>query len=196
MKNDGKVVTKEQLMKGNWTPIPNEVLESNILSDGAVRCYGAIASHVRKGCDKIAWPGQKRLARMINASVRSVQRYVQELRKVGVIRVEQTGLTQTNRYYLCEIDAKRLGALSVAIKSKEVKSDATPVSLPDTTLVSSKEEEDINDDAEFCKQNSLSSKKNTTGVSIKADDLSIGFSPVSGILDKYIKSKEDGEINE
>lgn len=163
MYDEGTIVTKSTLMKGYWTPFPNEVLFSTVLSQGAKLCYAALEAHVFKSGGSAAWPGQKRLARILHTSVRTIRRYLDELKRVALIRVEQRGLTQSNIYHICDPIAKLLQPLNIRGVDTSVLSDGTPVSAPDGTPVSYKEEEDINDDAEFCKQNSLSSKKQTTG---------------------------------
>lgn len=196
MENDFAVVTKTQWLKGNWTALRNEVLFSTVLSQGAKLCCLAIVAHIFSGDSKTAWPGQKRLARILHVSARTVRMYLSELKDVGLLRVKRRGNNQSNIYYLCEPNVELLKPVPLSL-TPNAKSGGEEINdVSDRKLVAYKEEEDINDDAVFSKENTMSSKNDTTGVLVKADDLSIGFSPVSGILDRYIKSKEDGGINE
>jgi hypothetical protein len=50
--------------------------------------------------DPYAFPGQARLAAILSVTERTVRSYLRELVAAGLIRIEQRGLHQTNRYWL------------------------------------------------------------------------------------------------
>ena len=119
---NGQVITKDELLLGNWTPVRNEVWSSSILSQGAKLCYITICSHIWRKQEKEAWPGQKRLARLIGVSDRSIRTYLTELKDAKLITIERKGLNMTNyavlscalqhetfRYYICKPQTRCFG---------------------------------------------------------------------------------------
>ena len=177
--NNGKVITKMQWLKGNWTGLPNEVLFSTVLSQGAKLCCLAIAAHFFSGDSKTAWPGQTRLGRILHVKTRAVRNYLEELKDVQLIQVKQRGNNQSNIYYLCEPNAELLKPMPLSLTPTAKSGGPAPGCQPDRHQGAYKEEEDRNDDAEFSKENSLSSKKQTN-------------LPICGLLDRFKQLNKAG----
>lgn len=102
----GEIISKDELLTGDWTPVRNEVWASSVLSQGAKLCYIAICSHIWKATTKVAWPGQERLAKMLGVTIRSTRNYLRELESVGIIKTVRRGLGKTNGYLLCKQSSK------------------------------------------------------------------------------------------
>ena len=72
-------------------------MRSREVSSGAKLVYARLCRYAGK--DGVANPRLEELADEIAASKRSVQTYIQELEKAGLIESEQVGLGEPNRYY-------------------------------------------------------------------------------------------------
>lgn len=76
----------------NFTLIQNEVICDIRLSDGSYRLYNLLLSLAYN--NKISvYPSQKYMAVALGKSVRSVQRYLKELIKLGFISIRRRGST-------------------------------------------------------------------------------------------------------
>lgn len=80
--------------EGYWA-IPKKVAVLQI-SEGAKIVYGILWT--RKNGDNIAWPSRKYMAKQAGCSVRSVARYIDELKKISLIRTIRRGKKQSNIY--------------------------------------------------------------------------------------------------
>lgn len=91
-----------------WTMFPNVVLLDESLSVQARMTYALLAYYARQ--DGACFPGQGRLAEKLGVTTRSVHTYIGELVAAMLIRVEQRGHRQTNRYVFLALGlrAKRL----------------------------------------------------------------------------------------
>lgn len=102
------VTVEDPILREGFTQIPNGVLRDPRISTGAKVCYGVLLSYAwqKDRC----FPGQDRLAFDIGVSVRSVRTYLRELEQLGIVLVEQRGLTRTNVYRLPRLigDPRRL----------------------------------------------------------------------------------------
>lgn len=101
------------------------------LSDGAVRLYLVIDSHCR-GRQNVAWPGQARLAEMMDSTERTVQRHLAELVASGWIMVQRPNRNFGNRYVVM---MPRPQAVDNSVDDdgrhdRNVASDTTSVSAP------------------------------------------------------------------
>ena len=106
-------------IKGAWTAIPNKLLKDDRLSRDA-RLLGCML-YMHAGNRGVAFPSQDVLAEELQTSVRSVQRWLTELRNAGWIAWRQT--LRNNEYTLLD--------------TTEVASTTTAVSHGNTTAVSS-----------------------------------------------------------
>ena len=79
-----------------WTGVPNFILESKGLSAGAKLTYAMLLKYARE-LDE-CFPGQDRLARDMGHGERSVRRWLEELRKAGLISIKQRGQGKSNLY--------------------------------------------------------------------------------------------------
>lgn len=136
-----EIVTKDELLLGDWTPIRNEVWASSVLSDGAFRCYVAICSHVWKGQETKAWPGQNRLAELLYVSRSTISRYLKELDDVGLLKIERRGLNKTNVYYLLKPKRDALRPHQYTDVSKMTHQDVADLVHQDVAGMRHKEEE-------------------------------------------------------
>lgn len=79
----------EVLRRVGFTMVPTGLLEDPHLSKGAKLLYIAIASHLW-GKEEMAWPGQKRLAKLCSAGLRSIPNWTRELTEAGLLSVEES----------------------------------------------------------------------------------------------------------
>lgn len=79
-----------------WTGVPNFILESKELSVGAKLTYAMLLKYARE-LDE-CFPGQDRLARDIGASRQSVNAYIAELGRAGLVSVKRRGQGKPNLY--------------------------------------------------------------------------------------------------
>lgn len=86
-------------MEPKTTSIPNSVLLSKKISNGAKVVYALLAMYAEQG---VKDPDQKLLAEGANCSERMIRSYLNELRNTGFITWKQRGLTKTNVYFLLE----------------------------------------------------------------------------------------------
>ena len=79
-----------------WTGVPNFILESKEISIGAKLTYSMLLKYARELDD--CFPGQRRLAKDMGNGVRSVVRYLDELKEVGLVSIKRRGQGRPNLY--------------------------------------------------------------------------------------------------
>ncbi len=85
------LITYAEVLRMSFTAISNDIMDIN-MSDGAFRLYCLIESYCYGG-KKECFPSQKTLAERLRKSVRTTQRYINELIKLGLITVKRRGST-------------------------------------------------------------------------------------------------------
>jgi biotin operon repressor len=81
-----------------WTGVPNFILESDAISVGAKLTYAMLLKYARE-LDE-CFPGQDRLAKDMGTSRQSVNTYISELSKAGLITVQRRGQGKPNLYVI------------------------------------------------------------------------------------------------
>lgn len=94
----GSIVIEEPRLKESYTQIPNTILRLPDLSPGAKLTYVMLLSYAWQGGS--CFPGQTKLAEDIGGGVKTVYRYLQELKSKGLISIKRRGLGRTNVYTL------------------------------------------------------------------------------------------------
>lgn len=79
-----------------WTGVPNFILESIEISVGAKLTYAMLLKYARELDD--CFPGQDRLAKDLGTTRQSVNTYIKDLRKAGLITVQRRGQGRPNIY--------------------------------------------------------------------------------------------------
>lgn len=122
-------------MRGTpFAVIPEWVLYHPDLSDGAKVLYGALQRHV--GSTGTAWPGQERLATLLNCSVRTIKARTAELEQAGAIRKQRRFRSTT--IYTLVADSPKRGKI---LPHKDVQDSAPQRGeiLPDRTRATERE---------------------------------------------------------
>lgn len=86
------------LAPGYWTPARSDFLRTPAFSPQAKLLYLILCSYAGQGVT--AWPGKARLAAEMPCGVRTLDGYVAELVRGGLLTVKQRGQGLTNLYYL------------------------------------------------------------------------------------------------
>jgi len=79
-----------------WTGVPNFILENDIISIGAKLTYAMLLKYAREMDE--CFPGQDRLAKDIGATRQSINAYIKELSKAGMVDVKRRGQGRPNVY--------------------------------------------------------------------------------------------------
>lgn len=79
-----------------WTGVPNFILESKEISVGAKLTYAMLLKYARE-LDE-CFPGQDRLAEDMGTTRQSINAYIRDLRKAGLISVQRRGQGRPNLY--------------------------------------------------------------------------------------------------
>lgn len=79
-----------------WTGVPNFILESDQISVGAKLTYAMLLKYAREMEE--CFPGQDRLAKDMGTTRQSVNTYIGELRRAGLITVKRRGQGRPNVY--------------------------------------------------------------------------------------------------
>tara|TARA_R110000765_G_scaffold24516_3_gene61310 strand:+ start:741 stop:1475 length:735 start_codon:yes stop_codon:yes gene_type:complete len=103
---------------GPFAILPRWILDTEI-SHGAVRLYCVLATYTNES--QVAWPSRATLAKRLDASTKSVNRYLTELDKIGAVQIEhrftetQSGnrINKTNLYTLKVVPPKTVEPLGV-----------------------------------------------------------------------------------
>lgn len=77
--------------------VPNWLMERKEISNGAKLCFARLAQYAGE-CGN-CFPGQETLAKSMGSQLRMIQRYLSELEKNELIRIDQRGLQKTNTYH-------------------------------------------------------------------------------------------------
>jgi hypothetical protein len=93
----GIITIEDQTLRAGFTQWPN-ILWGHPCSPGAKLAYLCLLSYAWQ--QHHCFPGQERMGRDMGCSVKSVQRYLQELEDHRLIVITRRGLTKTNDYYL------------------------------------------------------------------------------------------------
>src|SRR6266478_2943809 len=88
--------TKDPVVRGGFTQIPNFILKDPSLSVGAKVAYAMFLSYAWH--NESCFPGQDRLAEDMGMSRSRVTEFVGELEKAGLITIQRRGLGKTNVY--------------------------------------------------------------------------------------------------
>jgi hypothetical protein len=86
---------------GRFVMVSHDVLMDVNLSIGARLLYSIMLSY-RFGKDFV-FPGQERLAHLMNVTSRTIRTYLAELDKARTIRIERRGKTKTNLYHMLRL---------------------------------------------------------------------------------------------
>lgn len=84
--------------KDRFSPVPEWLSIRREVSPGAKLVYGRLARYA--GRESECWPKMRTLAAEVGLSERQTRRYVDELRRWGLVRSIRQGLTRPNRYEL------------------------------------------------------------------------------------------------
>lgn len=95
------IVFEDDLLAAGFTTIPNAILRFPGITPGAKLLYVLLLSYAWNSGS--CFPGQDRVADDLGVSERSVRNYITELETVGLLRIKQRGLGQTNIYYVPRI---------------------------------------------------------------------------------------------
>ena len=79
-----------------WTGVPNFILESKEISVGAKLTYAMLLKYAREMDE--CFPGQNRLAEDMGTTRQSVNAYIGELKRAGLISVKRRGQGKPNLY--------------------------------------------------------------------------------------------------
>ena len=96
------IIVENEALRQGFTQIPNYVLRDKRLSFGARLTYTMLLSYAWQ--EGSCFPGQERIAHDLGISRQSVSKFLQELRRNGLIDWERRGLGKTNVYYILDIE--------------------------------------------------------------------------------------------
>lgn len=135
-----KIIHKDKSLSKGFTIIHNIVLLDTRLSHHARFVYQLLLmfSWLKGSC----FPGQNRLAQIMNVHRNSIRRYLHELKDFGLVTWQRRGLNRTNMYYiekLSDIYAHEINQISDA--PSIVHPDAQPVVTPNAPPIVHKEYE-------------------------------------------------------
>lgn len=85
-------------MARGFTRTPNDLLEDSTISASARFLYIILLKYAWSKNE--AYPGQKRLAKMMGVNDRTIRTYLAELQEKGLLSIQRQGLTKTNLYTL------------------------------------------------------------------------------------------------
>lgn len=92
------VLFLEKLKNNYWTAIPNKVLFNENISDGAKILWEMLQSV--GGLGGYSFYGQRKLALISRKSRRTIQRYIKELEKSGLLKIESGGYNRSNNHFI------------------------------------------------------------------------------------------------
>jgi len=88
--------TKDPVVRGGFTQVPNFILKDPNISPGAKVTYSMFLSYAWH--NDSCFPGQEKLAADMGMSRSRVAEFIGELRKAGLISIKRRGLGKTNVY--------------------------------------------------------------------------------------------------
>src|SRR5438105_1410963 len=104
-----ELATKDPIVLGGFTQVPNSILKDSRLSLGAKVTYSLFLSFFWN--NNAVFPGQDRLAQHMGMSTSRANEYVKELEAGGLIGITRRGQGKTNLYKLHSV-VKRGGKIS------------------------------------------------------------------------------------
>lgn len=131
------LVILDPTLRRGFTSIPNCVLRAQGLSLAAKALYAILLSFAWDG---ECFPGKQALAQAAGVDVRTVRKYLVELREYGLISWVRRGLNQTNVYYVHDLrTVDRLKLLILADRKELSDPDRNGLSDQDRNERSDKE---------------------------------------------------------
>jgi len=97
--------TKDPVVQGGFTQVPNFILQNPEVSTGAKVIYAMFLRYAWH--NESCFPGQERLAKDTGVGERSVRTYIQELERHGLLEVKRRGQGKTNLYRIRFVVQKR-----------------------------------------------------------------------------------------
>ena len=88
--------TRDPIILGGFTQLPNFVLKDSKLSLGAKVTYAMFLSYAWH--NEFCFPGQDKLAEHMGMSRTRVNEFVKELERAGLMEIQRRGQGQTNVY--------------------------------------------------------------------------------------------------
>ncbi len=95
------LIIKDPTLRKGFTTIPNAVMFAKGLSMSAKYLYGLLLLFAWQEGE--CFPGQAKLSEAANCTDRTIRKYLDELKKYGLISWVQRGLNQTNVYYINDL---------------------------------------------------------------------------------------------
>ncbi len=92
------IQSTDERFAGGFTQVPNVVLKNDKLSFGAKTVYGLLLSYAWH--NNQVFPGQETIAKDAGTTRKTVNKYIQELVRHGLLTVKQRGLGRTAIYTL------------------------------------------------------------------------------------------------
>lgn len=102
MPDEKTLVILDPALRGGFTALPNAVLAAPWLSPGAKVLYGLLLMYAWQNNE--CWPGQETLATAMGCHLNSLQKYLKELRAVGLISWKRQGLNKPNLYFIQRLE--------------------------------------------------------------------------------------------
>ena len=91
-----KLNTADPIARHGFTQLPNFILRNPGISIGAKTTYALFLSYAWH--NSLCFPGQDTLAKAIGMSIGSVNAFIKELEKCGLIEITRRGQGKTNLY--------------------------------------------------------------------------------------------------
>jgi len=99
-----ELATKDPIVRGGFTQVPNFILKNSEISLGAKVTYSLLLSFYWN--NNGVFPGQDRLAQHMGMSTSRANEYIKELETVGLIEITRRGQGKTNLYKLHSVVKK------------------------------------------------------------------------------------------
>ena len=90
--------TKDPVLRGGFTQVPNFILEDPSISLGGKIAYAMFLKYAWD--NDCVFPGQKRLAEAMGVTQGRVSQFTKELNDAGLLEIKRRGLGRTNLYIL------------------------------------------------------------------------------------------------
>src|SRR5437867_8986443 len=91
-----ELATKDPVVRGGFTQVPNFILKDPALSFGAKVAYSMFLSYAWH--NDSCFPGQDRLAKDMGVTRPRVTQLIAELQRAGLITIQRRGQGKTNVY--------------------------------------------------------------------------------------------------